>query len=1071
MTRLRTLSIFAILALLAASTLSAWAVETSGNILGTVRDVTGASVPNAKVTVTNEATGMTRSVSTDGLGEYNLKLLPVGSYTVRIEATGFSTYVQRGITVDVNENARIDAQLRPGAVSQEVEVQADASQVESTVATLGKVVDERKVVGLPLNGRNFLQLGSLQPGVNPISPNLSKSGSGAAADQGFNVNGLRTQANIFMVDGGLDTDLFFTSSVLKPPPDAIQEFRILTNSYSAEYWGGGSVVNLVTKSGTNRFHGALWEFLRNDAFDARNFFAVTTPALKQNQFGFSVGGPVIIPHIYNGKNKTFFYTYYEGFRNRQGITSTAGVPTDLERTGDFSQSATKPINPATGARFPNDKVPINPIAQKLLTLYPGANASANLFTSSPALADDRNGWGVRIDHQFNNSDSMWARYLQNTLDQKQPFVPFGATIPGFPGLAKQLPRTLSAAETHILTPHLLNELRLSYVRINFGSPLFTRRDKLSDFGFQYPTQGPDFETIPVIQITGLSTLGNPQGPALRITNTYEIRDAVSYSRGRHDLKIGADLRRTQYGVVFGSNINGQFTFNGTLSKNALADFYLGLPASFAQGTIAQFDLNGNTYEGYVQDNFRLLPNFTLNLGVRYTYAGAFPTPSNQLFAAYRAGLKSTIRSDAPVGLVYQGDPGVPSGTYNADRNNVAPRIGFAWDPTGAGKWSIRSGFGIFYEYIPGIAAFNAANSSPPGFPSFASSAPPTNFANPLTGFANPFASKNIVLPVGLTSFAKNMVMPIDEQWNLSVQRQMPFDVLLEAAYIGTHGVKLIRFNQANPAVFKAGATLANTQSRRIDPNFRGVTQIENTATSHYNGLQLSANKRFVHGLTFLASYTWSKTIDDGSYFNISQNTNPGNVNFPMIPSNLQPERGLSLYDIRQRFVLSGAYDLPFARNMTGVAGSLLGGWQINWIYAMQSGQPFTVFEPLDISLTAVGADRPNVIGDPNVAPRTVAQWFNTAAFQRLNSVTQAGQFGNEGRDTIFAPPFRNLDFSVAKNFRINEAARVQFRSEFFNILNHPNFNIPDGNIGSATFGRILDARDPRILQFALKLIY
>src|SRR5581483_10033565 len=472
---MKRLLVLSTILLLAAAPLT-FAVETTGTILGAVHDSTGAAISNAKLTITNEGTGAQRTLTTDATGEYTVKLLPVGKYTVRVEATGFAPYVQHGVTVNVNENARVDAQMRPGAVEQAVEVVADASQVDTTVATLGKVVDERKVTDLPLNGRNFLQLGSLQPGVTPITPNLAKSGSGAAADQGFNVNGLRTQANVFMVDGGLDTDIFFTSSVLRPPPDAIQEFKILTNSYSAEYWGGGSVVNVLTKSGTNRLHGAVWEFLRNDVFDAHNFFARgSKPVLKQNQFGFSAGGPVLIPGVYNGKNRTFFYAYYEGFRNRQGITSTAGVPTLLERNGDFSQSATKPTNPATGQPFPNNVVPINPIAQKLLALYPNPNSGANLFTSSPTLQDDRNGWGVRIDHQFNSSNTFWARYLQNSQDQKQPFVPFGATVSGFPGLASQRPRTLSTAYTHIFTPRLLNELRLSYVRLNFGSPLFTRR--------------------------------------------------------------------------------------------------------------------------------------------------------------------------------------------------------------------------------------------------------------------------------------------------------------------------------------------------------------------------------------------------------------------------------------------------------------------------------------------------------------------------------------------------------------------------------------------------------------------
>ncbi len=1064
-------------------------VETTGTILGTVRDLTGAAIPNAKITITNEGTGVARVVTSGPTGEYTVTLLPVGRYQLSAEADGFQSYVQRGIVLAVNQNARIDVELKPGSVSEKIEVQANASQVESTIATVGKVVEERPIVDLPLNGRNFLQLGVLQPGVNPITPNLAKSGSGAASDQGFNVNGLRTQANVFMVDGGLDTDLFFTSSVLKPPPDAIQEFKILTNSYSAEFWGGGSVVNVVTKAGTNSFHGAAWEFLRNDFFDARDFFSrkgiTPIPALKQNQFGASAGGPVIIPGIYNGRNKTFFYAYYEGFRQRRGLTQTAGVPSNLERQGDFSQSARKPIDPSTGARFPGDRVPINSISAKLLALYPTANSGVNQFVASPSQSDDRNGFGVRIDHNFSQSDMLWGRYLQNNQEIIQPFVPFGATVPGFPGLANQKPKTVTVGETHIFNPELLNDLRLSYVRLNFGSPLFTRRDKLSDFGFTYAPTAPEFETVPVIQITGLSSLGNPQGPGIRVTNTYEIRDSLAWAKGRHDAKFGVDLRHTVYNITFGGGMSGQFTFNGQFTGVALADFLLGRPSNFSQNIVRSGHLSGSTYEFYGQDNFRLFPNLTLNFGIRYTVATAFKTLNRELFGAFRPGRTSSLRPDAPVGLVYQGDPGVPDGTFDTDNNNVAPRIGFAWDPTGAGKWSVRGGYGVFFEYIPGIAQFNAAFSSPPAAPSFSSNNV-TNYANPLAGSTNPFAARSITTPVGLTSLAENLVMPYDQQWNLSVQRQMPADVLLEAAYIGTRGVKLLRFNQANPAVFNPGTALCptpvnlaavttcrnNTDRRRIfAPNFRAITQVENSASSNFNSLQLSANKRFSSGLSFLASYTWSKAIDDASYLNISQGTNPGNVNPPMVPSNPALDRGPSLFDVRHRFVLSGIYDLPVGRQFSGVPGALLKGWQVNWILQLQSGTPFTVLEPTDVSLTGVGADRPNITCNPNSGPRSVAEWFETSCIQRLDPVANAGQFGNERRNSVVGPPYKNLDLSLMKYFPVTEQVRVQFRTEAFNILNHPNFNIPDHILGSARFGQLIEARDPRILQLGLKVLF
>ncbi len=1041
--------------------------EINGTILGTVRDVGGGAMAGATITITNEGTGISRVVKSDSNGEYVVNQLSIGFYTVKIENQGFTSYVQKGIQLVVNQNARVDASLRPGSMQQSVVVEGNASQIETTVATIGKVMEEHSITQLPLNGRNYLQLGVLQPGVTPITTNLAKSGSAAAADEGFAVNGLRTQANVFLIDGALNTDLFFTSSNLKPPPDAIQEFKILTNDYAPEYWGGGSVVNLVIRSGTNTYHGQAWEFLRNNVFDARNFFAVTDPPLKQNQFGAGFGGPVILPKIYNGKNRTFFYFYYDGFRNRQGITSATTIPTTAQAGGNFNGSPNPPHQPGTNTPFPGNQVPVNAITAKLLALYPTSTTGA--FSASPSQSDTRDGYGFRIDHHIGDHDTIWGHYLYDLQRQVLPFAPFGAVVPGFPGTARFTPQTLTLGETHVFSAHLLNDFHASFVRTNFANPIFTRRDSLSSFGFQYPSTFPSYETIPFVSVTGFSALGNPQGPGIRISNTYELLDTVSYTAGRHNLKFGLDIRNTQYNITFGSGENGSYTFNGQFTGNALADFELGLPSVFTQSVVGAGHLHGYTYEWFAQDDWRLRPNLTLNIGVRHTMATAFGPDSTDLFGAFRVGLKSTIRPDAPTNLVYSGDPGVPSGNYPADLNNFAPRIGLAWDPSGSGKWSVRAGYGMFYEYIPGIAQFNSEFSSPPGFPSVTLNSP-ANYANPIAG-TNPFAPGAIKTPVALTSLAPNLYLPYDMQWNLSIQRQLPRDILLEANYIGTAGAGLIRSRQINPAVFGPGATTANTNARRIfAPNFASVSQIENSANSHYHALQLSANKRYSHGLSFLASYTWSKAIDNGSFYNISANTNAGNSNNPMNPFNLAPEKGLSLFDVRNRFVVSGVYQLPFGQSLTGIAGVLGKGWATNFIVTLQSGTPFTVQEPLDISLTGVGADRPNVVCNPNSGPgiHTVAEWFNTACFQRLNAVTNAGQYGNEGRDIVIGPPFKDVDFAVTKDFRIYENLTTQFRAEFFNIFNHPNFNLPNMTAGPAPFGQIQNALDPRIVQFGLK---
>ncbi len=1043
------------------------AQEITGTILGNVRDVSGASIAEATITATNEATGISRKATSDSDGNYTINLLPVGVYTVTISRDGFASYVQKGIKLLVNQNARIEASLKVGAVQQSVTVEANASQIETVQATIGQVMEEQPVVELPLNGRNYLQLGLLQPGVAPITTNLALSGSGAAADQGYTVNGLRTQSNVFLIDGALNSDLFFTSSNLKPPPDAIEEFKILTNSYSAEFWGGGSVVNLVVKSGTNAFHGELWEFFRNDIFNTRNFFSSTVPTYKQNQFGGGIGGPLTIPHVYNGKNRTFFYAYYEGYRNRQGITSNAVVPTTAEAEGNFNGANIIPHMPGTTSPFPGNTITVNPITAKLLALYP--TSTTGTFSASPSQSDDRDGFGFRIDHQIGDHDTIWGHYLYNRENELLPFTPFGAAVTGFPDAAHIKPQTLTIGETHVFSQRLVNDFHVSFNRTAFQNPLFTRRDQLSSFGFTYASTAPTYETIPYVSVSGLSGLGSPQGPGLRYTNTSEIRDSVSYVTGKHQWKFGVDARNVRYNITFGSTENGQYAFNGSFTGNALADFELGLPFTFTQSVVGAGHLFGYTYEWYAQDTWRILPTLTLNLGVRYTSQTAISSDPQDLFAAFRVGQQSVVRPDAPTDLVYQGDPGVPSGTVNGDFNKFAPRIGLAWDPTGSGKWSVRAGYGIFYEYIPGIAIFNASFSAPPGFPSVEINAP-SNYANPLTGLSNPFAPGSIKLPVTMTSLAPNLRMPYDQQWNLSIQRQLPGDILIEADYIGTHGVGLIRTRQINPAIYAPGATVGNTNARRIyAPDFASVNQIENSANSIYHGLQLSAKKRFSHGLTFMSSYTWSKAIDNGSFYNISSNTNAGNNNQPMDPFNLRLDRGLSLFDVRNRFLLSGVYQLPFGQGLSGAGAFFAKGWETNFIITLQSGTPFTVFEPLDVSFTGVGADRPNVACNPNNGPRTVGQWFNTSCFQRLSPVTNGGQYGNEGRDILIGPPLRDVDFSLDKIFPIHEAVNVQFRAEFFNLFNHPAFSLPDYTAGDAKFGQLLNAGDGRVMQFALKL--
>ncbi len=1055
------------------------ATETTATLKGQVKDETGASLPGVSILLTNELTGLKRAVTSDETGSFVVPLLPVGKYTLQAELVGFQRFVQRGITLEVNQTAHLEIVLRVGEIEETVTVEANVSQVDTASSALGKVVDSRKIIDLPLNGRNFLQLGTLQPGVAPITPGIARSGGGAAADQGFAVHGLRTQFNNFLMDGATNTDFFFAASTLRPPPDALQEFKILTNNYSAEFGqNAGSVVNILTKSGTNSLRGNFFEFLRNDVFDARNFFFAQTPPLKQNQFGGTLGGPITIPRVYSGRDRSFFFIYYEGFRNRQGITRNTTVPSPLEREGDFSQSRTKPIDPVTKERFPGDRIPadqISPVSTRLLPFYPLPNGPDNTFSSSPSLLDNRDAFGVKVDHAFSSKHNIFARYLFQNRKAVNPFSPFGSFIPGFPTGEGSRAQNIAISDTYTISPRLLNEFRFAFNRLNFFNLVPIRRDNLADFGFTYAPTNPDKESIPTIFVSGFTAVGNtPQGPGVRITNTHQYQDNFTFIRGKHTIKAGFDIRRTRFNVLFGSGTNGQFNFTGDFSGNAFADFLLGLPSSFFQGTVATQNLFSTSYQFFGQDDFKIMPNLTLNFGLRYELNIPFQETSGKM-SSFRPGMRSARFPTAPAGIVFPGDPGVPKGMIEADKNNIAPRFGFAWDPFGKGRMSIRGGYGISYDPQLGISAWHVANSAPPGSAS-ASIPAPRSFSNPFLGTVDPFRVPGVRVPLQpIFSLDPDFATPYAQHYNLSIQRELAQDFLFEASYVGTRGVKLIRMHEINPAIFVPGAsTLANRDARRIHaPNFRSINNLETTSSSNYNALELSLNKRLSRGYSFLASYTLSKAIDAVSFYNLSQGTLPGNQNQPQNPFDLRAERGLALFDTTHRLVISYVWELPFFSTAAGAVKALLGGWQLNGITVFQSGTPFSVLEPRDISLTGVGADRPDLVGDPNQVSggRSVEQWFNTGAFRRLDPVRDAGRFGTAGRNIVRGPGFNNFDFSLVKNFRFAEERFIQFRAEFFNLFNHPNFEIPEHRLGSPNFGRLINAFDGRILQFGLKVHY
>ncbi|HEX4066842.1 MAG TPA: carboxypeptidase regulatory-like domain-containing protein [Acidobacteriaceae bacterium] len=1096
------------LAFVALTCLSLSAQQITGNIRGTVADPSGAVIRGAAVTARQAETGLSRSTTTDRNGNYVLLELPIGHYQLQVAAKGFQEYEQDGITLNINETASVSPHLAVGSEKEQVLVRADAELIEPTVTSMGKVVQERELVDLPLNGRNFSQLGLLQPGVVPLTPGIAEAGGSLRDGQAYAVNGQRPESNNFLIDGANNFNGIDGGFVLKPPVDAISEFRIITLNANAEFGGAlGSTTNIITRSGTNQVHGALWEFLRNDAVDANNYFALTREPLKQNQFGATVGGPI-------KKNKTFVFGYYEGFRNRQGETELTTVPSVNERTGDFSQLCPEGFtagfcnNPAhqlfnvfANAPYPNNQVPpgqFNAISKNLLSFFPLPNAGTNLFSTTQTLSNDTDQFGIKVDHYLDPSDTLTFRYMFNQLSQVDPLSPGGASVPGFPVGEDQRAQNFVAQETHTFSPALIAVARFSFLRNKFLFGEHEDHQSPASLGFQYTPSLGIAAGPPFVEVNGYTTVGDPiTGPRNTYENVFDDSGSLSWVHGRHDLKFGGGYQRQQINVLQGIATNGFFVFEPFPITDAFASFLAGQPVVFLQG-IGNFSrgIRGNNANGYVQDTYKATSRLTVNAGLRYELPEPYTEIHNRL-SLFEPGKQSQVMPNAPAGLLYPGDPGVPAGLIPADMKAFAPRLGIAWDPTGAGTWLVTSAYGIFYEpYYTGQGGpLQAPISAPPFLGTPQVSLP--NFANPFNG--NPPAAGTFSTPLTNLTLSPTLTLPYTQDWDLNLERSFGSNWLLEIGYVGTKGTHLPRFIEANPAVFIRGtvngqpiSNSSNADQRRLysgctladSPSscqFSSTGEIAGISNSSYNAMEASMRKRFSHGLSFLASYTWSKTIDDVSSLNITGSAAKpvaGENDLAQDPFNLAAERGLSLFDARNRFVGSYEWALPFWNEAQNWYQRGLGGWQLNGIATLMSGTPFTVFDSNDVAaqgsapeITGFSAQRPNLIGKPNDGPRAVGNWLNASAYQRLDPVANAGQFGTEGRNVNLGPGYADWDFAALKNFKVTESKQFQFRAEMFDFLNRTNFRLPDSDISSPTFNHVLAAQAPRQVQFALKFLY
>ena len=1032
-----------------------------GSIRGSVRDASGALLSDAKVTAKNTATGLVREVLTGSDGGYVMAELPAGRYVMTAEAKGLSPVAQN-VVVNVGLDTTADFDVTDIPRHEEVlTVVAENPIVETTRDVLGEVVEQKLVTELPLNGRDFGKLVALTPGAT-VDP------SGVAGTQGgfgqFNINGNRDRSNNYTLDGTDNNDPFFNNSALNQtgiggapasllPIDAIQEFN-LQSQFGAEYGrNSGSVVNIVTRSGTNHLHGSVFEFLRNSALDARNYFNTESrkSVFQNNNFGASLGGPIV-------KDKTFFFGAYEGQRERVGSDFLLQVPTNTQRSNARSI--------AQGLLGQ----PVNPGLDAILDFYPASDSP-----TLPGVVHDKNDGNnfiVKLDHNLSNNEQISGRYAFSQSDQ---VFPLGS--PGGFGLGSRLPEfaQTSPARVQVFSASLLSTLGSRINEVRFGYSRYRTSFSSLNANFDPTTIRLNFGTgklgLPEFDFTNIENLGAigfsvPRG---RTSQTYQILDNLTWLRGKHTLKVGGEFRRAAI-ENFNDNVERgifQFTagngFDPDPVVDSLVNFYTG-GTSNSFVLAAQGDTHRTTYNNglsfFAQDDYRIAPNFTLNLGLRWEYFGPL---------SEKNGLLSNLASDGTLAMV--GTHGL-DGLYQRDLHDFGPHLGFAWNIHS--NTILRAGYGVYYDYVPQhllIANFTSSAGVATN-PIGPKPVVPMNFDssafNGTSGMATPaILAPNTKGPYPVFVTPRSFHSPYTQNWNLNVQQKFGQNASAEIGYVGSKGTKLVRLTDLNEP--DANDTTPN-------PNFGAIDQLTPSASSIYHALQTIFRIQETHGVSGFASYVYAKAIDDASD---GIDFAPG-VAFPQDPSNLNAERGPSSFDTKHRFTAAINYDLPTWK----AAGRFGSGWQLNWVASLQSGRPIPIANSSDTSGRFYFNQRPNVV--PGVNP-ILPHWTPSTGYLNPLAFTQPafGTFGNLGRNSIYGPGYRNLDFSITKDTRILEQLGLQFRAEFFNIFNHPNFAQPNHNIipGLGPMGLVTQTPDvaqtnpglggggPRVIQLGLKLLF
>ncbi len=1061
----------------------------TASIVGTVKDPTGAVLPGVAMTVKNTGTGLSRDTITNETGDYTVPLLPVGTYEITAELPGFKTSAKSGITLKIDDRIRVDFALDVGNVTDKIVVMESAPLVQSENASVGNVIDNTKIVELPLDGREFYQLARLNPGVYEPAQNSTIGFRG-----GFNVAGASEVTNSYSLDGVENMDMASNQPAHRPSVDTIQEFKVLTGTYTAEYGrhSGGQII-VTTKSGTNQIHGSAFEFYRNSKMDAKNFFNTGDKSpFHRNQFGGTIGGPIV-------KNRTFFFGGFEGNRANEQQTILSTIPSAKMRTGDLSElldpsnpftgAVTTVKDPVNGANFGGNIIPparINRVAQILMdTWYPIPNRSGGQnYLANGTRTEYRNQWNAKVDHKFTDKNNLSAgyQYMNNNPYEGLGYISLCGTrtLPGHGCTDTTKTQVAFISDVHVFTPATINELRLGYTRLyalripEAGDKGIA--DKLAQPGlpgaqFKYNQGGPQ------VSISGFATIGpssgNPQG---RWDNTYNIIDHLSLNRGNHGIKLGTDLRYFQFNSFHAANRGGVFTFvNGSssLTNYGFADFLLGLPRTANRNTGIPYTVTTDvSYNFFAQDDWKVSNKLTVNFGLRYEYnrpireradqIASFDPATNSVRVAHCG--KATV--DAGNNLIYTPGNCDSREIWTFDKNNFAPRIGIAYRPLANSTFVVRGGFGLYYD---DIVSGNGLSGLWRGLPFRITSTITTVPSNPIS-LSDPFtpAPGRPVARYTQPSISPNMVTPYIEQWSFGLQKELTSSLALETTYYGSTGNKLvdsIPINNPDPG------PSSTTDARRPFQPWGAISNTGNIGRSYFNSLQVRMDKRFAQGVSGLVSYTWGKSIDTGTGTATGSDGDSGTQN----PKDYFADRGLSGFDVRHRFVGSYTLEIPvgqghhFLNKPSKVLDAVAGGWQLSGIVTLQSGSPFSP-TAADVTGGAVGSQRPNYLRDWRVSNPTPDQWFDRSAFCGAASCGLTS-FGTAGRNSLIGPPLKKSDLSLQKFFAVREGQRLQFRAEMFNFTNHPNFFLPSGRVDLATGGKISQSQAPRVVQLGLKYLF